>query len=132
MLIGELARRLRVNIQTIRFYEREGLLRPPSRTSSGYRSYSEKDVARIRFIRRCQGLGFSLREVRHLATLHGTDADEAAKMAPAAMRQISALAAARLQSIDEKILALKAMREQLTRLHDALRQNATGRCPVSR
>jgi DNA-binding transcriptional MerR regulator len=49
-----------VNIQTLRFYEREGLLRPPARTVSGYRSYTDSALERVRFIRLCQGLGFTL------------------------------------------------------------------------
>src|SRR5271165_6959995 len=60
MRIGELAERAEVNIQTLRFYEREGLIPPPERTASGYRSYALSDLERVRFIRICQGLGFTL------------------------------------------------------------------------
>jgi MerR family copper efflux transcriptional regulator len=59
MRIGELAAKAEVNIQTLHFYEREGLLLPPVRTTSGYRSYAERDLERFRFIRLCQGLGFT-------------------------------------------------------------------------
>jgi MerR family copper efflux transcriptional regulator len=75
MRIGELAARATVNVQTLRFYEREGLLRPPERTASGYRSYSESDLERVRFIRLCQGLGFTLREIQQLLILHKRVAD---------------------------------------------------------
>jgi DNA-binding transcriptional MerR regulator len=70
MRIGELAVRAEVNIQTLRFYEREGLLRPPARTPSGYRSYTVSDLERVRFIRLCQRLGFTLHEIQHLLILH--------------------------------------------------------------
>jgi DNA-binding transcriptional MerR regulator len=70
MRIGELAARAEVNIQTLRFYEREGLLRLPERTAAGYRSYAESDLERVRFIRVCQGLGFTLREIYQLLELH--------------------------------------------------------------
>jgi MerR family copper efflux transcriptional regulator len=66
MRIGELAALAEVNIQTVRFYEREGLLRAPVRTASGYRSYAERDLEHLHFIRLCQGLGFTLREIQQL------------------------------------------------------------------
>jgi DNA-binding transcriptional MerR regulator len=70
MRIGELAARAEVNIQTVRFYEREGLLRAPVRTASGYRSYAESDLERLHFVRLCQGLGFTLREIPQLIHLY--------------------------------------------------------------
>lgn len=70
MRIGELAARAEVNIQTVRFDEREGLLRAPIRTASGYRSYAESDLERLHFVRLCQGLGFTLREIQQLIHLH--------------------------------------------------------------
>jgi len=84
MRIGELEDRVSVNVQTIRFYEREGLLRKPARTLGGYRSYEQQDLDRVTFIRVCQGLGFSLREVSQLIRLHRVtiSADRRASMAP--------------------------------------------------
>lgn len=70
MRISELARRASVNIQTVRFYERRGLLREPARTASGYRSYEQADLESVVFIRWCQRLGFTLNEVRQLLELH--------------------------------------------------------------
>ena len=70
MLIGELARRASVNIQTIRFYEREGLLPAPSRNNSGYRRYEASDLERVTFIKRNQELGFTLDEIKQLLDLH--------------------------------------------------------------
>src|ERR1700757_4910695 len=79
MRIGQLAASAEVNVQTLRFYEREGLLRIPQRTPSGYRSYDQSDLDRVRFIRLCQGLGFTLREVHQLLHLHARIAECAGK-----------------------------------------------------
>jgi DNA-binding transcriptional MerR regulator len=70
MRIRELAIKAGINIQSIRFYERQGLLREPPRTSSGYRNYSQSDIERIAFIKWCQPLGFTLKEVGELIELH--------------------------------------------------------------
>ncbi len=69
LTIGKVARRAGVGVETIRFYEREGLITAPSRGVSGYRRYPEETVSRIRFVRRAKALGFSLREVRELLSL---------------------------------------------------------------
>src|SRR5215472_13086183 len=67
--IGQLAQRAAVNLQTIRYYEREGLLPEPPRLSSGYRLYPDSMVRRVRFIKRAQETGFSLAEIRELLSL---------------------------------------------------------------
>ena len=63
---GQLAQRVGVNLETLRFYEKEGLLSPASRTASGYRQFPESAVDRLEFVRRAKGLGFSLAEIREL------------------------------------------------------------------
>ena len=133
MRIGELAARADVNIQTLRFYEREGLLKSPVRTASGYRSYMDSDLERVRFIRLCQGLGFSLREIQHLLVLHKSVAEYrgAKKMKPTAVREIVAMANERLELIDKKLTALSSMRAELTALVTALSDDSVGTCPVS-
>jgi MerR family copper efflux transcriptional regulator len=133
MRIGELADRAGVNIQTLRFYEREGLLRPPARTASGYRSYVDSDLERVRFIRLCQGLGFTLREIQHLLILHKsvTEYRGTVKMKPSAVREIVTMANERLELIDEKLAALGLMRAELTALVVALAGDSAGTCPVS-
>jgi DNA-binding transcriptional MerR regulator len=133
MRIGELAARADVNIQTLRFYEREGLLRPPARTVSGYRSYAESDLERVRFIRLCQGLGFTLREIQHLLILHKSVSEYrgSVKMPPSAVREIVTMANERLELIDERLAALSSMRGELTALVAALTVDASGTCPVS-
>jgi DNA-binding transcriptional MerR regulator len=67
--IGTLAKRAGVRIDTVRYYERSGLLSPKSRLASGYRRYGTVELSRLRFIRRAQALGFTLREVRELLAL---------------------------------------------------------------
>jgi DNA-binding transcriptional MerR regulator len=67
--IGQVARRAGVGVETIRFYEREGLLEEPPRRASGYRQYSEQVVKRIHFIKRAQKLGFPLKEITELLML---------------------------------------------------------------
>ena len=133
MRIGELAARAEVNIQTLRFYEREGLLRPPARTVSGYRSYTEGDLERVRFIRLCQGLGFTLREIQHLLILHKSVSEYrgSVKMPPSAVHEIVTMANERLELIDEKLAALSSMRGELTALVAALTGDSSGTCPVS-
>ena len=133
MRIGELAAKAEVNIQTLRFYEREGLLLRPVRTASGYRSYAERDLERVRFIRLCQGLGFTLREIDKLLVLHKsvTEYRGTPKKKPA-VREIVLMANERLELIDEKIRALSLMRSELTSLVTALGEEPPVACPVSR
>src|SRR5690606_12466679 len=69
LTIGELAGAVGVNVQTVRYYERRGLLPKPKRRASGYREYTEIDVARLEFIRRAQALGFTLSEIEQLLAL---------------------------------------------------------------
>ena len=68
--IGTLANRTKLNIETIRFYERKKLLPQPARTPTGYRQYSEEDISRLHFIRLAKRHGFSLKEIRELLDLH--------------------------------------------------------------
>ncbi len=133
MRIGELAAHAEVNIQTLRFYEREGLLRAPSRTASGYRSYDQRDIDRVRFIRLCQSLGFTLREVRQLLQLHASVARCAERkvMEPGAVSEILDMASQRISVIDEKISQLRTMRADLASLVKALTPGAAAECPVS-
>ncbi|WP_353072139.1 MerR family transcriptional regulator [Tunturiibacter gelidoferens] len=134
MRIGELAARAEVNIQTLRFYEREGLLLQPVRTASGYRSYAERDLERVRFIRLCQGLGFTLREIDKLLVLHKsvTEYKGTPKKKPAALQEIVIMANERLELIDQKVRALSLMRAELTSLVTALGEEPPVSCPVSR
>ena len=133
MQIGELARAAGVNIQTIRFYERERLLPAPPRTLSGYRDYSQCHLDRILFIRRNHEIGFTLAEVRQLLDLHG-----ALETLPRPLRrkttqvnEIIAIGRERLGQINEKIRALKMMKRQLEFVIRHLEESAPTTCPVA-
>jgi len=69
MTTSQLARESNVNLETIRYYERRGLIPKPPRNASGYRQYSQEDIARTKFIKRAQALGFSLREILEIFSL---------------------------------------------------------------
>lgn len=107
-LIGELSRASAVNLETIRYYERIGLLQQPARDGSGYRCYQENDVRRLGFIRRGRELGFSIDELRTLLELadHPTS--------PCA--EADHLARAHLQQVDARIADLQQMRNVLAKL----------------
>lgn len=108
LTIGRLAQVGGVNLETIRYYEREGLLPRPPRTSSGYRIFPTDAARRLRFIKRAQALGFSLKEIRDLLALRvkrGANRD-----------QIRARAEAKLVDIDQKIDMLMAMKRALSQL----------------
>lgn len=72
---GQLAQRAQINLETVRFYEQEGLLAPPSRTASGYRQFEEVAVDRLAFVKRAKALGFSLGEIRELLAIQDGHAD---------------------------------------------------------
>lgn len=134
MRIGELARNADVNIQTLRFYEREGLLRAPQRSASGYRSYQPSDLERVRFIRNCQGLGFTLREIEQLIRLHSglSTSRKTVSMKPSAVGEIVGLARERLTVIDDKLKTLHSMRAELIALIDSLTNTSPAICPAAR
>src|ERR1700739_4327130 len=115
MRIGQLSRTACVSIQTLRFYERKKLLREPPRTSGGYRSYSESDLARVRFIRDAQELGFTLREIRDLVKIHETataSSNSRASRQPG-WQEAFRIAHERLALIDQKIDQLQDFRCRL-------------------
>lgn len=112
MKIGEVAERGGVHLQTIRYYEREGLLPQPARMASGYRLFTEDTVRRVRFIKRAQELGFTLSEIKELLTLRVNESRTSA--------EVRSIAAAKIADVDEKIRSLQAIKQALTHL--------TGRC----
>jgi len=123
LTVGAVARQAEVNVQTVRYYERVGLIPEPGRTAAGYRQYAEDTVRRIRFIKRAQELGFSLREIGELLDLR-IDHDTACHAVEEKTRDKIAL-------VDEKIEELRAIRETLNRVVAACRANEpTGECPM--
>ena len=108
MRTGQVARRAGVNPQTLRYYERRGLLPEPARLESGYRSYGPNSVETVRFIKRAQELGFTLAEVEGLLHL--------ATGGPAACDAAHDMATEKIAALDAKIASLNAMRLSLQRL----------------
>lgn len=104
--IGELARRAAVGVDTVRYYESRGLLEPHKRLASGYRRYRELDVARLRFIRRAQALGFTLEEIKSLLSLS----------AQRNVAQVRRAAQAKLADVESRIQALQQVRDGLAQL----------------
>lgn len=133
MRIGELAVEADVNVQTVRFYEREGLLPKPMRTPSGYRSYQRGDTERVKFIKVCQGLGFTLREVRQLIQLHGVAMPplQGPSVSRRSSERILLIARDRLASIEEKIAQLTRMRAEMENVIQSLSGSEAPRCPAA-
>jgi DNA-binding transcriptional MerR regulator len=132
--IGQLARKAGVNVQTIRFYEREGLLAPPSRTPSGYRAYAASDLERVRVIRTCQRIGFTLKDVKVVLEPHRVLASRAAASGAksAARDKMLASARQRLALLDEALAALTRMRADMASLVATLADGDIMVCPASR
>jgi Hg(II)-responsive transcriptional regulator len=103
--IGQVARRAGVGVETVRFYEREGLLEEPPRRASGYRQYDEQVVKRLHFIKRAQKLGFSLKEITELLLLRvdGQHSCEEVKQATSA----------KITEVEQKLIELQRMRQAL-------------------
>ncbi len=123
MKIGELARRADVPIDTIRFYEREGVIPPPPRLASGYRDYAETDVQRLQFLQRAKRLGFTLAEIHELLGLWENRTTD--------MARFNRHAQAKLGDIDQRIAALQQVRTALEALVDACPgHGALQACPI--
>ena len=118
MSIGELAAAARVNIETIRYYEREGILPEPPRTASGYRQYSVADRWRLAFIRRGKNLGFTLKEI---AELLGAGEERS-------VTEVIVLAERRLALVDREIDGLTRSRDQLRRLIETCETGSDDDC----
>ena len=123
MYTHELATRAGVNPQTLRYYERLKLLPDPPRSPSGNRAYSEEAVARVRFVKRAQELGFTLDEITELLHLAGGG--------PSSCDSAPTLAETRIAGIEAKITDLQRMRDSLGRLvATCTRPHAQGDCPL--
>ena len=135
MRIGELARRAAVNLQTIRFYERRGLLRKPARTPSGYRDYATSDLESLLFIKWCQKLGFTLKEARQLLVLHAAIAHVPVpkpSMKSPNLDSIVRIAEEKIADIEERQKALAAMKRQLNEAIQQLRRKTGPVCPAAK
>ncbi len=123
LTIGQLARLVRVNVQTIRYYERLNLLNPSTRRPSGYRLYGQEQKQRLRFIKKAQALGFTLREIAELLAL---------RIASSSCRgQIEEKAEKKLIQVERKIDDLQALACVLKDLIRACKVGKSiGRCPI--
>lgn len=119
LTIGQVAKAANVHVETLRYYERRGLVPKPPRSPSLYRHYPEDTVPRVQFVKRAQELGFSLREIRALLSLRAAPKARCA--------DVKGRAETKIEEIDAKIRALQAMRRALTRLVS----QCDGRLPVS-
>jgi MerR family transcriptional regulator, copper efflux regulator len=123
MSIGKLAKLAGVRIDTVRYYERNGLLAPSTRLASGYRRYGELELARLRFIRKAQKLGFSLKEIDSLLSLS----------ARRNVAQVKRAAEAKLADVEAKIADLQRVREGLNLLVEACPGHGrASECPILR
>ena len=122
MSIGELARDTGVNVETVRYYERRGLLAPPARTRAGYRKFDSEAVRQIRFIKRAQGLGFTLKEIHELLTLRADPETTCA--------DVKTRAQAKIEDIDGKLRLLSAMRQALAELAETCGGHGESHCPI--
>lgn len=120
--IGALAKAAAVKIDTVRYYERAGLLGRAERSASGYRLYSERDAERLRFIRKAKALGFTLDDIAELLRLQDGGGQR---------QQVRARAHARIEDLDRKIRELTAIRDALSTLER--RCHGSGKlagCPI--
>ena len=120
---SEVAKQAEVNLETIRFYERKGLLPKPPRSPSGYRTFSPETVRRVRFIKQTQELGFSLREIKELLSLPSNP--------DTTCGDVRRLAEEKLLDISPKIRDLQRMKKTLTQVASACPgRGATSACPI--
>ncbi len=123
LTIGEVAKAAAVGVETLRFYEREGLVAEPPRRPSGYRQYPPETVRRIRFIRRAKALGFTLEEIRELL---GLRVDHRRSCA-----DVRGIARAKVADLERRIVELRRMKASLERLARSCRgKGPTSACPL--
>ena len=120
MRISELERKVGVGVETVRFYQRKGLLPVPRGDAPGGRHYGEHDVKRLRYIRHAQVAGFTLNEIAELIDLDRTDDRPRARE----------MARDRIAALDEQIATLQAARESLARLARDCAKGGDGPCPI--
>lgn len=122
MQIGDLARAAGVNIETIRYYERIGVLPRPDRSENGRRAYVESDAQRLAFVRHARDLGFDLKDVRVLLALQ--------ERPEASCEDASRIAAAQLEAVENRIALLLNLRAELTRMVSECRKGIVAECRV--
>ena len=124
MTIGELAKKADVNVQTIRYYEREGLLADAHRwPDSGYRDFDDEALLRLQFIRSAKELGFTLREIKELLDMRILPGESCA--------EVRQMISSKLTDLDRRLIELRRLRRTLVKLERACRLRTTGTtCPA--
>lgn len=122
LTIGELGRITGTKVETVRYYERIGLLPRPSRTHGNYRSYAQSDLARLSFIRRARDLGFSLDQVRELLKISSDRGSDCAG--------IDAIAGEHLREVDRKLADLSALRLELEAVIRSCAGGTVAKCRI--
>jgi Cu(I)-responsive transcriptional regulator len=122
LTIGDVADLTGTKVETIRYYERAGLLPPPARTAGNYRNYEPSHVGRLGFIRRARGLGFSLDEVRDLLAL----ADQRDR----SCESVDQIAREHLADVDRKIADLKGLRRELNTIIRQCQRGTIDQCRI--
>jgi MerR family mercuric resistance operon transcriptional regulator len=123
MTTGQLAEAVGVGVETVRYYERVGILPEPPRTAGGHRQYRETDARRLRFVRRAQELGFTLNEIKGLLELRVEQGKSCVGVASTADQVIA--------RIEGKVRELQAMRRTLAELRAyCAAETPTGECPI--
>lgn len=109
LTIGDLARATNTKVVTIRYYEKVGLLPPATRTAGNYRAYEPHDIDRLRFVRRCRDLGFTLNQIRDLLSLASQQDQDCAK--------VDRIASEHLAAVERKIGDLQRLADELRRIN---------------
>jgi Cu(I)-responsive transcriptional regulator len=122
LTIGRLAKATGTKVETIRWYEKVGLIDPPQRTDANYRVYAQRDLARLSFIRRARNLGFSLDQIRALIDIADQQDRDCAT--------VDAIASAHLEEIDRKIADLTALRRELGAVVASCRGGSVANCRI--
>jgi Cd(II)/Pb(II)-responsive transcriptional regulator len=122
MRIGELAARADCDVQTVRFYEREGLLEAPEREQSGYRRYAERHLERLQFIRHCRSLDIPLPEVRQLLDF-AADPNQACE-------KVNGLLDGHIAEVQRRVRSLLALERQLVSLRARCDGDSSHPCPI--
>lgn len=121
--IGQLAKKVSINVQTIRFYERRGILKPTRREDSGYRIYDEESLKRLHFIRQAKELGFSLKEIHDLLNLRVRSVQTCDR--------VKNKASEKLEEIQKKINHLKTLEKTIkTLISDCKNRKVSDCCPI--
>lgn len=115
--IGDLARETGISVETVRYYERIGLMPPPARTEGNYRAYAPVHLSRLNFIRHARGLGFEIAEIRSLLDLSAEPASDCATA--------DRIATGHLAAVEAKIAGLTALRDELSRFAGQCRGSGT-------